>query len=50
MLDGDLLIDDRTYNLRDFDGETLLFSSPHNLHENGFTRVENWIEVAEKLL
>lgn len=50
ILNGDLLIDDRAYNLSKFNGDTLLFSSPHNIHDNGFTRVSNWREVAEKLL
>ena len=50
MLNGDLLIDDRSYNLKDFEGDTLLFSSPHNVNERGFTRVDNWLEIAERLL
>ncbi|QCX38949.1 5'(3')-deoxyribonucleotidase [Aureibaculum algae] len=50
ILKGDLLIDDRTYNLEKFDGDTLLFNSPHNSHDNGFTRVASWLEIAERLL
>ncbi|MGB5322479.1 5' nucleotidase, NT5C type [Lutimonas sp.] len=50
MLKGDLLIDDRTLNLDKFDGDTLLFNSPHNVHENGYKRVSNWLQIAEKLL
>lgn len=50
ILKGDLLIDDRTLNLDKFDGETLLFNSPHNVHENGHERVKSWLEVADKLL
>jgi len=50
ILKGDLLIDDRTLNLDKFDGDTLLFNSPHNAHENGHERVKNWNEVADKLL
>jgi 5'(3')-deoxyribonucleotidase len=50
MLNGDVLIDDRSYNLKDFEGDTLLFSSPHNVNERGFTRVDNWLEIAERLL
>ncbi len=50
ILKGDLLIDDRSYNLDSFDGDTLLFTSPHNVHSNRHARANNWIEVAEKLL
>ena len=50
MLNGDLLIDDRSLNLDKFDGDTLLFTSPHNVHENSHKRVNNWQEVAKKLL
>lgn len=50
ILRGDILIDDRSYNLKDFEGRGLLFTSPHNIHSNGFERVDHWQDVAEKLL
>ncbi len=50
ILRGDILIDDRSYNLEHFIGRPLLFTSPHNLDQNGFERVANWQEVAERLL
>ena len=50
ILRGDILIDDRSYNLKAFTGQPLLFTSPHNIHTNGFERVNNWFEVADKLL
>lgn len=50
VLKGDILIDDRSYNLENFDGRSLLFTSPHNVNTNGYERVNNWLEVAEKLL
>ncbi len=50
ILKGDLLIDDRTYNLENFDGDTLLFNSPHNINDTGYTRVSSWLEIAERLL
>jgi 5'(3')-deoxyribonucleotidase len=50
MLHGDLLIDDRSYNLKDFSGDTLLFSSPHNRNDTGFKRVDNWLEIADLYL
>lgn len=50
ILKGDMLIDDRSYNLENFDGRSLLFTSPHNVNQNGFERVNNWNQVVEKLL
>ena len=50
ILKGDILIDDRSYNLQKFEGRSLLFTSPHNVNSNGFERVNNWEEVARKLL
>jgi 5'(3')-deoxyribonucleotidase len=50
ILKGDILIDDRSYNLESFRGRTLLFTSPHNVHSNSFERVNNWNEVAQKLV
>lgn len=50
ILRGDLLIDDRSYNLERFDGRTFLFTSPHNVNTQGFERVDSWIQVADKLL
>ncbi|MCA0931871.1 5'(3')-deoxyribonucleotidase [Lutimonas saemankumensis] len=50
MLRGNLLIDDRSLNLDKFKGDTLLFTSPHNILENSHERVDSWKEVADKLL
>lgn len=50
ILRGDLLIDDRSYNLKRFEGQTLLFTSPHNVHTKGFERVDSWNQVAARLL
>ncbi|PJB13562.1 MAG: 5'(3')-deoxyribonucleotidase [Flavobacteriales bacterium CG_4_9_14_3_um_filter_40_17] len=50
ILSGDILIDDRVFNLEPFQGRSLMFTSPHNIHEEGFERVNNWMEIAEKLL
>ena len=50
ILKGDILIDDRSYNLTDFDGRPLLFTSPHNVNTHGFERVNNWQEIADSLL
>lgn len=50
ILKGDILIDDRSYNLNKFKGRSILFTSPHNVHSNGFERVNSWKEVAEMLI
>lgn len=50
ILKGDILIDDRSYNLDSFDGRPLLFTSGHNIHETNHERVSTWQEVADKLL
>jgi len=50
ILSGDVLIDDRSYNLKHFDGRSILFTSPHNINSNGYERANSWFEIAEKLL
>ncbi|MBX2846277.1 MAG: 5'(3')-deoxyribonucleotidase [Saprospiraceae bacterium] len=50
MIDADVMLDDHAYNLEVFTGpQKLLFTSPHNIAEERFTRVDNW-EAAAKLL
>ncbi|HEX4320690.1 MAG TPA: 5'-3'-deoxyribonucleotidase [Acidobacteriaceae bacterium] len=46
ILHADYLIDDMPRNLLRFMGTGLLYSAPHNRAAHGFTRVENWLEVA----
>jgi 5'(3')-deoxyribonucleotidase len=50
ILKGDVLIDDRSYNLENFEGRSLQFTSPHNVNTEGFERVNTWCEIGEKLL
>src|SRR5580700_886039 len=47
ILRADFLIDDLPKNLLRFEGLGLLYTAPHNLAATGFTRVNNWAEVAE---
>ena len=47
ILRADYLIDDLPRNLQRFEGQGLLYTAPHNLTATGFTRVNNWPEVAE---
>lgn len=50
ILKGEVLIDDRSYNLQNFEGKGLLFASPHNSNTKGFNRVASWKEIATILL
>lgn len=50
ILKGDVLIDDRSYNLESFDGRGIQFASPHNANTKGFERVASWEEIASLLL
>jgi 5'(3')-deoxyribonucleotidase len=49
ILKGDILIDDRSYNLNNFDGRGILFTSPHNTNTEGFERADTWLEIEKKL-
>lgn len=45
IVEADYMIDDHVFNLEHFRGKGLLFTASHNIHENRFTRVNNWEEV-----
>ncbi len=45
VIRADYMIDDHPHNLRHFVGKGLLYTASHNIHEEGFTRVDNWQEV-----
>ena len=47
ILRADYLIDDQPRNLLLFEGKGLLYTAPQNLTTTGFTRVDNWHQVAE---
>ena len=50
VLRGDVLIDDRSYNLAAFGGRGIQFTSPHNVNTNGFDRADTWQDIADLLL
>ncbi|WP_345945024.1 5'-3'-deoxyribonucleotidase [Granulicella sp. dw_53] len=50
ILRADYLIDDNPRQLRRFEGEGILFSSPHNVNVTGFRRVKDWPEVEQLFL
>jgi len=52
VIQGDIMIDDHFKNLDNFNGQTLLFTQPHNEgHDNrGHTRVIGWKDIRSILL
>jgi len=48
ILRADYLIDDNPRQLQRFNGEGILFTSPHNVDVTGYKRVNDWLDV-EKL-
>jgi 5'(3')-deoxyribonucleotidase len=50
ILRADFLIDDNPRQLRRFEGEGILFSSPHNQGVKGYRRVKDWLEVEAMFL
>ena len=51
LINADIMIDDHPKNLDHFNGETIMFTQPHNININqsGHKRVSSWEEI-EKLL
>jgi len=47
ILRANFLIDDQPRNLLHFEGSGLLYTAPHNVTLTGYTRVDNWQQVAE---
>ena len=45
IINADYLIDDNVRFLKRFLGQGILFTSPHNIRETDFVRVNNWKEV-----
>ena len=52
IIKADIMIDDHFKNLDHFDGETILFSQPHNKLNNNHKhrRVDSWNEIEKILL
>ena len=45
ILNADYLVDDNPRQLRRFQGEGILFTSPHNMEVKGYRRVNDWLDV-----
>lgn len=52
IIKADIMIDDHFKNLDHFDGQTILFTQPHNKlnHDHKHTRVNSWEEIEKILL
>lgn len=50
IIHADYLLDDLERNLKTFTGTGLLFTAPHNANVTGYTRLNNWQEVAAYFL
>ncbi len=50
ILRAEYLIDDNPRQFRRFEGEGILYSSPHNLLVKEYRRVDNWREVEQLFL
>jgi 5'-nucleotidase len=51
IIQADIMIDDHLKNLDNFNGETIMFTQPHNMNlpDSRHKRVDSWAEI-EKLL
>ena len=50
ILSGEYLIDDNSFQLSQFTGTKILYSSPANCRRTDFRRVNNWIEIERLFL
>lgn len=50
IIAADYMIDDNVRHLRNFRGEGILYTAPHNIHETAFRRVNDWDDVRSLLL
>lgn len=50
IISTDYLIDDHPKHLAVFSGKPILFTAFHNIYEERFDRVNNWLEVRELFL
>lgn len=50
IIHADFLVDDNSKHFIHFTGKGVLFTSPHNIYETAYARVNNWQEVARMFL
>ncbi|HEU5138466.1 MAG TPA: 5'-3'-deoxyribonucleotidase [Bacillales bacterium] len=50
IINADYLIDDNSRHFKHFCGQGILYTAPHNIHETGYVRVDNWKDVRKYFL
>lgn len=50
IVKADYLIDDHTHHFANFSGQGILFTSPHNINETDYPRMDNWKDVENYFL
>jgi 5'(3')-deoxyribonucleotidase len=50
VIAADYLIDDGVYQLERFQGQGIIYTSPRNVNETRFPRVDDWVQVREMFL
>jgi len=50
IIAADFLIDDNIRHLRNFRGEGIIYTAPHNVYETAWRRVNNWEDVRRMFL
>ncbi len=45
IISADFMIDDDPKHFRNFSGEGIVYTAPHNIHETRFRRVNDWSDV-----
>jgi 5'(3')-deoxyribonucleotidase len=45
IIKADYMIDDHIRNLKSFDGVGLLYTATHNIYEEDYIRVDNWLDI-----
>ncbi|MCR8867089.1 5'-3'-deoxyribonucleotidase [Priestia megaterium] len=50
IINADYLIDDNVRHFKRFSGQGILFTSPHNINETEYVRVNDWKEVRNYFL
>lgn len=50
IINADYLIDDNVRHFERFSGQGIIYTSPHNINETGYVRVNNWQEVKHYFL
>lgn len=50
IIHADFLIDDNVRHFKHFKGQGILFTAPHNVNEDGYVRVNSWLEARDYFL